>query len=184
VTLMLEYSISASEELYVADRLWDYDEQRQRVPDPFGVYRFVRDGSLRLVFAPAPRPANVLPRVTYTPLWSKVAAGEIHRRKIPIALPVDEYSILARDVASESVVEEVSRVVLVVRHRARDGMDADPQPPPGESASEAGYIVYDGDDWVSSMDIEPLPVKRRLGYIARFPLPGEPAPEPFYPPAS
>lgn len=174
--LRLEYAIEAFEELYVWDRLWDHDRARRRVPDPFGVYRFVRDGSLRLVFAQAPHPPDVLPEEIYEPLCSRILAGETHRSTVPIALPVDEYSSLARDVGSPTVVEEVSRVLLVLGYRPRSTMARDPAPPPYETAERAGHVVHDPELVVSSMDFEGLPVKRRTGDIARFALPGEAGP--------
>jgi hypothetical protein len=177
-TLTLELVVTANEELYVTDRLWDYDEARRRVPDPFGVYRFVHGESLRLVFAQAPWPSNVTPRIVHAPLSSRVLDGQKHRRKVSIALPVDEYSALARDVDSPAVLELVKKVHLVLGIRLRSTLDADPVPPPRESPEQAGYIVNDPKLVVSTMAVEALPVKRRTGYIARFPLPGEPGPGP------
>ncbi|WP_437830043.1 hypothetical protein [Sorangium sp. So ce1153] len=183
-SLKLEYKIEASEELYVGDRLWDYDDKRERVPDPFGVYRFVSNDSLRLVFAQAPYPPNVMPRIVYKPLFSRIRAGEARQREVWIKLPVDEYSSLARDVNAPTVLEEVSRVFLVLSYRPRSTMDHDPAPPPNETAESAGYIVHDPVLIISSLEVEPLPVKRRTGYIARFPLPGEPGPGPVPPPSA
>lgn len=180
--LLLAYSVHAHEELYLGDRLWDYAKGGARIPDPFGVYRFVREGSLRLVFAQAPWPPNISPRTVYQPLYSRVKAGETHRREISIEVPVDEYSSLARDLSEPTVVEEVSRVVLVLAYRARSSMSADPQPPPKESAEEAGYIVTDPKLITSAVEIDRLKVKRRTGYMARFALPGEPGPGPLEPP--
>lgn len=177
--LLLTYAITAAEELYVADRLWDHDAAHTRVPDPFGVYRFVQDGSLRLVFAQAPHPPNVLFGQLYRPLYSRVLAGETRRETVLIDLPVDEYSSLARDVNAPTVLEEVSRVVLVVGYRLRKAMNQDPLPPPRESPEEAGYVVYEPSLIISELQVDRLPVKRRTGYIARFPLPGEPGPEPL-----
>ncbi len=180
--LLLSYSVHAHEELYLGDRLWDYAKGGARIPDPFGVYRFVRDGSLRLVFAQAPWPANVSPRVVYQPLYSRLKAGETRRREIPIDQPVDEYSALSRDISAPTVVEEVSRVLLVLSYRLRSSMPEDPQPPPNESAEEAGYIVADPKLLTSTVEVERLKVKRRTGYMARFALPGEPGPGPVEPP--
>lgn len=179
--LILEYQIQAFDEMYVADRLWDYDSTRRRRPDPFGVYRFAHKGSLRLVFGQAPRPANVMPRVIYQPLYSRIGAQQVHKKKVLIELPVDEYSALARDVQSPSDVEKISHVFLVLSYRLRSTMDRDPAPPPFETAEQAGYIVHDPQQIISSMDLgsDTLPVKRRTGYVARFPLPGEPGPGPM-----
>ncbi|MBI4705910.1 MAG: hypothetical protein HY744_32865, partial [Deltaproteobacteria bacterium] len=115
--LTLDIKLVAREELYVADRLWDSDQAGRRVPDPRGVYRFVRDGSLRLVFAQAPRPPNVAVRIVFAPLYSRVRAGEAHQRTIQLGLPVDEYSALGRDTSAPSAVEEVSKVLLVLAYR-------------------------------------------------------------------
>ena len=177
--LKLDYAITAHEELYIADRLWDQDAERKRIADPYGVYRFVRGDSLRLVFAKAPAPPNVRVGNPYRPLYSRVRAGETKRNTVLIKLPVDEYSALARDVASPTVVEEVSKVVFVLGYCPRSAMESDPAPPLNETAEKAGYVVYEERLLVSEMQVEKLPVKRRTGYIARFPLPGEPGPEPM-----
>ncbi|HEY0135939.1 MAG TPA: hypothetical protein VGB85_17760 [Nannocystis sp.] len=174
-TLELEYQLTAFEELYLADRLWDHDRAGRRIADPYGVYRFVKDGGLWLVFAQAPWRPEVRLENIYTPLCSRVRAGEARRHAVSIALPVDEYSALARNVAAETTLVQVSRVTLVLGHRLRASMDADPLPPPFESAEQAGYIVDDHAMIVSSLAVDPLPVKRRTGAIARF-APPDPRP--------
>lgn len=174
--LVLEYEIEAFEELYVGDRLWVDGPRHRRVADPFGVYRFVRDGTLWLVFAQAPTPSDVTVSVTYQPLYSRLREGEARRRRVSIGLPVAEYSALARDVDSPSVLEEVSEVRLVVSYRLRSSMDGEPAPPAHESV-EAGYIVHDPRYIVSSLTIGALPVRRRTGDMARFTLPGDGAAE-------
>jgi hypothetical protein len=176
--LKLEYQVEAFEELYIADRLWDFGDANERVPDPFGVYRFVRNGSLRLVFAQAPYPPNVMPRITYQPLYSRIRAGKTRQRSVLIRMPVDEYSSLARDISSPTVIEEVSRVFFVLSYRLRSTMAEDPAPPPFETAEDAGYIVHGPEQIISALEVDKLPVKRRTGYIARFALPGEPKPGP------
>jgi hypothetical protein len=108
--LELELELEALEELYVGDRLWDYDKSRARTADREGVYRFVHDGALRLVFARAPSPSNVMPRVVYEPLFSRVEAGQKHRRRVTLGLPVHEYSSLARDMSEPTSLVEVERV--------------------------------------------------------------------------
>jgi hypothetical protein len=175
--LTLEYAIKANEELYIADRLWDNDAKYHRIPDPHGVYRFVRDGSLRLVFGPAPYPPNVKLGIYYTPLYSRVRAGETRRASVHIKLPVDEYSILARDVNAPTVVEEVSRVIFVLGYK----VGGNPAPPSGAKSDADGYVVYGPKFIVDEKRVDRLPVKRRTGYMARFALPGEPGPEPIPP---
>lgn len=168
--LELAIELTAAEELYLSDRLWVHDAGGQRVPDPFGVYRFVHGGGLWLVFAQAPWPAEISPRIVFQPLASRVGAGETWRRELVLDLPVDEYSALARDITAETRQEEVQRATLVIGHRLRSTMTADPQPPPRESGAQAGYIVHDLAPIASSIDIV-LPVKRRTGPIARYTLP-------------
>jgi hypothetical protein len=169
--LTLAYEIAAKEELYVGDRLWDHDAARRRVPDPFGVYRFVEEGSLRLVFAQAPCAPGVRPRITYAPLFSRMRAGETHRRAVEMRVPVDEYSSLERDTSAPAVVEEVSRVVLVMSFRRGATIEREPAPPLGESAEEAWYIVHAPELLVSSLEVDRLPVRRRTGDMARFAIP-------------
>ncbi|MBZ5712702.1 hypothetical protein [Nannocystis pusilla] len=177
-TFKLEYELDAFEELYVGDRLWVLDRAGKRVPDPFGVYRFVAGESLRLVFARPPVPPNVMPRVVFQPLFSRVGPGETRRNEVLLKAPIDEYSALGRDIHAETVLEEVSKVILVLSYRLRSTMDKDPVPPPFESPDEAGYIVSEPELIISTLAGTQVPVKRRTGYIARFPLPGEPGPGP------
>jgi hypothetical protein len=177
--LKLDYQVKAFEELYVSDRLWDDDPKLYRVADPMGVYRFVQDGSLRLVFAQAPHPPNVILGRTYPPLFSRVLAGETRRQTVRIKLPVDEYSGLSRNINAPTVLEEVSRVYLVLGISLRSTMGSAPTPPPRESGEKVGYVVYGADNIILAMDVDKLPVKRRTGYMARFPLPGEPGPDPM-----
>ncbi|HVJ90926.1 MAG TPA: hypothetical protein VM580_14080 [Labilithrix sp.] len=180
--LKLDYSIKAFEELYVSDRLWSYDDDGNRICDPFSVYRFVVNDALRLVFMQAPHAPNVAPRVLYTPLYSRVRGAETHQRSIAIELPVDEYSSLARNIAAPTVVQTISRVLLVMGYRLRSTMAGDPSPPVNETADQAGFVVNDPKLIVSTLDVERLPVKRRTDYMARFALPGEPGPGPAPPP--
>ena len=169
--LLLEYRVEAFEELYIADRLWDYNDRKKRAPDPFGVYRFVHEGCLRLVFAQAPHPPEVMPHVLYTPLFSRIGEGETRRQEIAIKLPVNEYSALARNIKAPATDIEVTRAMLVLDHRLRSDMDADPAPPPLETAEDAGYIVWGSKPIISSMDVFKIPVKRRTDPMARFALP-------------
>jgi hypothetical protein len=177
-TLDLEYKVKALEELYVSDRLWTDSADRYRFPDPFGVYRFVRDGSLRLVFAQAPAPPNIRVADPYRPLYSRILAGETRTQTVRIKLPVLEYSILARNVHAEAALEEVSRVFFVLGYWPRSAMDRAPAPPMHETAEEAGYVVYGQRLMISSAYTDRIPVERRTVYMARFSLPGEPPPEP------
>ena len=170
----LSWELTAAEELYVGDRLWDFDASNTRVPDPFGVYRFVREETLWLVYAQAPHPPGVRLIHTYPPLYSRVAHGERHRRTVLMTSPVDEYSALARDVKSKTAVESVTKAVLVLTYRLRSSMKADPLPPTGEDPS-VGFVVYDPETKVSSMVAQPMQVKRRVGTIARYSVPSPPA---------
>lgn len=177
--LTLEYQVKAFEELYVADRLYR-DPDRFRVPDPFAVYRYVQDGSLRLVFAPAPLPAGMMVAIpSDLPLYSRILAGETRAQTVRIKLPIDEYpsewpgpgGVVVR---APTVSEEVSRVYFVLGYRLRSTLDHAPAVP--EKAKDAGYIVKRPKFIILAMDVDKLPVTRHTGYMARFPLPGEPGP--------
>lgn len=175
--LVLEYEFEAFEEIYVGDRLWsDWsdDPPRRRVPDPFGVYRFVSDDSLWLVFAMSPLPEDIEVNVVFAPLYTRIRAGETHRRTIAIALPVAEYSALARNVDAPSTLEEVSKVTLVLSYRLRSSLEAESTPPPRGSV-ESGYRVHNPRYIVSTLAVAPLPVRRRTGKIPRFALPHDDA---------
>jgi hypothetical protein len=169
----LRYELTAREELYVSDRLWDLDRTGRRIADPYGVYRFVHGRALRLVFAQAPLPPGIALRQVYKPLASRIRAGETHRRAVPLALPVEEYSSLARDVGSPSELDHVDRVTLVFEYRPRAEMSADPLPPAREDGDAVGFIVHDMHRLVSSVAVQALPVQRRTGYIPRIALPGD-----------
>lgn len=168
--LKLSYELKALEELYLSDRLWDYSKEGKRIADPFGVYRFVSEGRLLLVFAQAPAPPNVYPRVMYEPLYSRVRAGESRKNTVLITLPVDEYSGVQRNIKSPSEDEKVSRATLVLGYRTRSSLSKDPEPPPREQPEESGFVVNDPQWIISTLELEPLPVKRRIT-MARFVLP-------------
>lgn len=169
--LKLSYQVKALEDLYISDRLWDYSKEGKRIPDAFGVYRFVWEGNLLLVFAQAPAPPNVAPRVIYEPLYSHIRAGELRKNSVLITLPVDEYSSLQRNTKSPTTEEQIARVILVLGYRTRSSMSKDAEPPPRESAEESGYVVNDPQRIVSSLEVDPLPVKKRSNPMARFVLP-------------
>jgi hypothetical protein len=94
--LQFDFQLEAREEVFIADKLWDFDSSNQRIPDRFGVYRFVHEGTLRLLFGQAPRPSNILPRVIYAPLYSRIRAGEVHQKSLLLTLPVDEFESCTR----------------------------------------------------------------------------------------
>lgn len=179
--LKLEYHVKAFEELYIADRLYS-DPDHFLVPDPFAVHRYVQDGSLRLVFGPAPYPAGMTVAIpSDLPLYSRILAGETRQQTVRIKLPIDEYpsewpgpgGVVVR---APTVSEEVSRVYFVLGYRLRSTLDHAPAVP--EKAKEAGYIVKRPKFIILAMDVDNLPVTRHTGYMARFPLPGESGPNP------
>jgi hypothetical protein len=171
--LALHYAIEAVEELYVADRLWDRDDGKGPVRDPFGVYRFVHDDTLRLVFDQAPLlRGNPIPRNVYKPYYSRVVPGVKHEREVEIRLPVDEYSSLARDIEAPTTLVQVSRVQLIIAFRLRSSLESDPRAPRGDGEG-IGYIVHDPRHMISSVEVGRLSVRRRSDPIARPILPGD-----------
>lgn len=180
--LKLDYAVKAFEEMYIADRFYN-DPVRYSAPDPFGIHRFVEDGSLRLVFAPATYPPGlIVERPVDLPLYSRILAGETRRETMRIKLPVDEYpsewpSFGGKVVPAPTVSEEVSRVYFVLGYRLRSTLNH--APPVPEAAREAGYIVKSPNFIILAMDVDKIPVKRHTGYMPRFPLPGEPGPDPM-----
>ncbi|MBK8251555.1 MAG: hypothetical protein IPK82_02675 [Polyangiaceae bacterium] len=177
--LELNIQIQPHEEMFVADRLWVYTPEGEVVGDPWGVYRFAMGNSLRLVFADSPCPPNISPQILFEPRFSKIKQGAIHRIHVSIKLPIDEYSALARDVDSPHSVEMVNSVTLIIAYRTQKSLGEEPSPPYGETGDNAGYLVFDPEFVVSTMEVPALPVRKRTGYIARFALPGEPEPEPI-----
>ena len=174
-TLKLAYQIEARSELYVADRLWRFDASRSVIPDPLGVYRYVRDDSLRLVFDTSPMPPNTSVRVTYAPLYSRVLPGKVHARELTLTVPVEEYSSAPYDSTAPTVIERVARVVLVMAYRLRATMDRDPAPPIGESEG-VGFVVANPSRFISSVAVSPLAVRCRTVPFARYALPGDAPP--------
>lgn len=171
-TLKLTYRIDAGSELYVSDRLWEYDASRSVVPDPFEVYRFVRDDSVRLVFDKSPALPNTSVRVTYAPLYSRVMPGVAHEREIPLRVPVEEHSGMPYDPDAPTVIQQVSRAILVMGYRLRATMERDPAPPLGVS-DDVGFVVTNPSKFISSLAISTLEVRCRTVPFARYTLPGE-----------
>lgn len=170
----LHYALTAHEELYVSDRLWDYDRVGRRIADRWGVYRFVHGTTLRLAFVQAPRPPNISVHVVFAPLWSRVQARETHTRDVPLTLPIDEYSALARDVSAPHVLDHVTHVSLIFDWCRRRDLPRAPLPPPRESGEAVGFMVYDGTRYVSTLALRGLlPVHRRTGPMPRLTLPGD-----------
>ena len=172
--LTLAYAITAREELYVTDRVWDFTKEGKRIDDPFGAYRFMREDNLRLVFEQPPIPEDREVSVYYTPLSSRIAAGDTHERQITLAVPVDEYSALggrAIDAPTTEVVAE--SVTLVMGYRLRSSMEEDPIPPAAEDAGKVGYVVWNPKRIISTIDNASVRVKMRNGPIPRYRLPGD-----------
>ncbi len=171
--LDLQYEIEALEELYIGDRLWTYDQNGHRCTEPNGVYRFIHRDDLRFVFAPSPLPPNAEYRNVYAPLFTRLNAGEKLKKHLRLAVPIDEYSAFARDIDEPTAIEYASTVTLVMTYKLRSTLTKDPAPPLFESPETAGYIVQDSEMLISSMQVEPLPVKRRQNQIPRFMIPGD-----------
>jgi hypothetical protein len=159
--MKLSLRLDAREELYVADRLWDFNDAGARIAEPFGVYRIVHDRTLVLLFGQAPMPHNVQPRVTFRPLYSRVRAGESLRREVLLAYPIDEYTALDRDVRSPNTLVQLDQVTLALEYRTRASMREDPQPPPREDSEAVGYVVYDPERILSTCSVAPFAVHRR-----------------------
>lgn len=169
----LRYEVKALEEVYIGDKLWDLDPERTRVPDPFGVYRFVRDKNLRLLLGQAPWDERMAIRNVYPPLFSKVPKGETLINEIDIALPVDEYSALERWVEGPTEPVYVTSATLIMEYMPRSKLKEDPKPPPGEGES-VGYVVHGARPMISSIrKMDPLPVKLRTEETVRVVVPGD-----------
>lgn len=172
--LRVSLEVSAHEELFVSDRVWDYDPNGKRIDDALGIYRYVVGSALRLVLAPAPLPLPIMPRVTYRPLCSRVRRGEVLRRSFDLALPVDEYSSLERRIAAPSDTIHVERLELVLGYRLLSSLKGEPRPPAKEDGEKVGFIVHDLDLIVDAQSIPPLAVRRRAEPMTRFYLPWDP----------
>lgn len=80
-------------DILVLDRLWKLDASSKKALDAEHVYRFERDGSLRLLLgaAPLPRLKSVLYR--NVPMATRVPARSALDRDITIMAPLTEYSV-------------------------------------------------------------------------------------------
>lgn len=169
--LDVRYHVEATEDLYLGDRVWTYDQAGHRRVDLQGVYRFMVRRDLRLVFAQSPLPPDTEYRHVYAPYFSRLGAGEKMEKHVRFPVPVDEYSAFARDIDAPTTIEYASTVTFVMGYRLRATMTTDPIAPPFESPDEAGYIVHDSQLLISSAAVEHLPVKCRNQAIPRFMLP-------------
>jgi len=80
-------------DILVLDRLWKLDASSKRALDGEHVYRFERDGSLRLLLGPAPLPRLKSALYRNVPMATRVPARSALDRDLTIVAPLTEYSV-------------------------------------------------------------------------------------------
>ena len=168
-------------DVLVFDRLWTVDRDNQPVADPQRVYRFERDGELRLLFGGAPLPRLFLVTFANVPYATRIRAGTAHEIELSFPLPVTEYSCYFDEAASSTCARVVARRVrvivtcLVVRSGVQFApVAADP------TAFKVGpaEIVARASSAVATCPCPGITVLRRTDMFDRVTLPGE-TPEPL-----
>jgi hypothetical protein len=168
----------AKADVYVFDRLWRLDKASKYTIDPEPIYRFVRDGSLRLFFGapPSRRPS------TYrnVPHATRLLPGGTHERTILLTEPITEYnSYFPPPEAKDLQSVRVTRVVLILEYVvATPGLDVSPAPedPGAFNLRNSGPILK----LTSEAPTAGFDVLRRTDRFDRIALPGEPQ-EPLSP---
>jgi hypothetical protein len=167
-------------EIFVFDRLWTLDSSSRQAPDREGAYRFVRDGTLRLLLGPCPLPRRW--QVTYrnVPHASLVPPGGSLALAISSAGPVGEHgAYFPEPPGSATTKVHVERVELVVQYAEapRDLAAAPSGLFPGAFVLPAAALDGLRSAVAPSPRVE-LDVLRRADDFDRLTLPGE-KPEPL-----
>jgi hypothetical protein len=168
-------------DILVLDRLWVL-EGGQKAIDPEHVYRFERDGSLRLLLGAAPLPRMKSALYRNVPMGTRVPAKAALDREILVPAPLQEYSVYF-PVTDPARVETktVSTVHLVVEY-----LVVTPELVTRASAMDAAAVEIDNPVFalagavrlVQTGTVGPLEVARRTDEFDRMLLPGE-KPEPL-----
>lgn len=79
--------------LLVFDKLWGGDSSGKVSQDQLGIYRFIEDGTLRLLLGQAPPPANKNVLYRNVPYLTRVEAGATLEHDIVVAAPVREHNV-------------------------------------------------------------------------------------------
>ena len=169
-------------DILVLDRLWTLDASSQRALDGEHIYRFERDGSLRLLLGPAPLPR--LKTVTYrnVPMATRVRARAALDRDITLVAPIKEYSVYFPEIAPENYEPKIVGTV----HLVIDYLVARPELVTRASSLDPAAVEIDNpvlalvgaQRLVHSGPVSGLEVLRRTDEFDRMTLPGE-APEPL-----
>jgi hypothetical protein len=99
--------------VYVLDFPWRL-ENNAPVADAQQVYRFERDGTLRLLLGAPPLPARMNVAIHFIPFASRVASGAVHDVELSIRLPVEEYNPYFTP-AEARATRNVTRLDLIVQ---------------------------------------------------------------------
>jgi hypothetical protein len=176
LTIHYEIANHEAQDVYVLNR----PSTSQGGLDPEKIYRFERDGGLRLLLGVAPLPRRKTVLFSNTPLATRIATNGTLKDTVAIDVPVAEYSpYFSKDGAHE--IKQVDRVLLLVDYFLADSgipVKAVPDLPGLFKASGASrrfvkMLVSE------KRSPSPIEVKRRTDELDRIDLPGE-APEPFF----
>lgn len=170
LSLSLRFVAPASNDVFVLDRLWRLDKSSQPVVDKEPIYRFERDGSLRLLLGTCPVRRSM--NYKNVPHASRVPAGGAYERTISIANPLKEYSCYFPSPEPEkSAVVPVNRLVLIVEYvPAVAPVEGTPAP---EDASAWFLKHFAPKRLTSEISAEGLTVLRHSDRFDRVVLAGE-----------
>jgi hypothetical protein len=168
-------------DILVLDRLWDLGGGK-KILDAEHVYRFERDGSLRLLLGPAPLPRRGSALYRNVPMGTRVPARAALDREIFIPAPIKEYSVYFPESDPEAyAAKSVGKVHLLVGYLVAKpdlstraaAVDPDAVEIDNPVLAMAGMKLL-----VASGEVGPFEVQRRTDTFDRVLLPGE-APEPL-----
>jgi hypothetical protein len=172
----LRFEGFASQGVYVLDRLW----RNVSKPEIDGnrIYRFERDGSLRLLLGAAPCRRPVHNR--NVPHATLIGHRAIHERAIHIPAPIAEYNPYFADATPQnSRCARVRRVILMVEYVIVD-RNTEVTPAPEDPTAIRLLKHEDRALLISEMPTTEFDVLRHVDRFDRLVLPGE-LPEPLDP---
>lgn len=92
LTIHIRLANAGNTPLLVFDKLWNLDGGSKLVPDAQALYRFVHDGTLRLLLGVAPPPSDKTVAYRNVPYVTRVPAHGTLEYDLVIAAPVREHS--------------------------------------------------------------------------------------------
>lgn len=179
--LSIHYTLTSrsNADLWVLDRLWKLSSNATSA-DPEAVYRFERDGKLRLLLGAAPLPRRSTVTFRVVPYARRLPAQGTLEGDLTVSLPVPEYSVYFTSPRGDEhpsyESKHVERVALLVQYivAGPDIRTEEVKSFPGALKVPASALV---DARMATAELPlSLDVQRRTDTFDRVTLPGE-APE-------